>query len=103
MLKISLYSLETIAKNVPNWKLEYRVIDFLASYSILAIDPHLPTGRIFIRMPVFKSPSQTRPRFDLSYKDDSIWSKFFLEQFEKMWEVSETYESKTEKHRSTAA
>ena len=100
MVEISLYILETIAKNVPNGKLEYRVIDFLPHYSILAIDPHLSTGHIFIRMPVFKSSSRTRPRFKLSCKDDKVWSSFFLEQFEKMWKVSDSYESKIEKGKS---
>ncbi|MBI5294222.1 MAG: hypothetical protein HY869_02015 [Chloroflexi bacterium] len=85
----SLSDIEQLAKKMINGKVECRVIDYLTPYNIEAFDPQLPSGRMFVRLAAFRTSTFIRPLFDLTSKNDSAWFKFFLEQFETLWEESD--------------
>lgn len=71
-------------------KLEARWVDYLPPYTIIAIDPHLPNGRILVRLTSFRIPNETRPTFELTRTGDRVWFDFFVEQFESVWRESDS-------------
>jgi hypothetical protein len=73
-------------------KLEVRVIDYLPPYTIIALDPDLPSGQMFVRLNNYDTPNEKRPTFDLVKKQDGDWFEFFRNQFEKVWKDAHIYE-----------
>lgn len=89
MLDTILLDLNTIAQNAtPPAKLEVRVTDYLPAWTIMAFDPHLPNGQMFVSLLTFRTPGENRPSFKLNSKD-SEWFHIFTEQFEALWKEAE--------------
>ncbi len=74
-----------------NSKFEYKVIDYLPPYNIIAINPHLPSGRIFVHLAAWRVGTSGRPLFELSRQKDQKWFEYFDKQFGEMWKASSEY------------
>lgn len=81
--------LATYRNSASQGKVEARVVNYLPPWTIIAINPHSPNGDMYVHLTPFRVPNEVRPSFHLSAKDDEKWFSFFLEQFEKVWEVAE--------------
>lgn len=84
----SLVQLHDLSEEIPPGKLEFRVLDYDQPYSIIAFDPHLPSGRMFVRLNSFGVPNEQRPTFELTKQGDVHWFEFFADQFESAWKVA---------------
>ena len=76
-------------KATPPAKLEVRVTDYLPAWTIMAFDPHLPNGQMFVSLLTFRTPGENRPSFKLNSTKDSEWFHIFTEQFEALWKEAE--------------
>jgi hypothetical protein len=81
--------LASYASSTSIGKVEVRVVDYLAPWTIIAIDPLLQTGKMFVHLTPFRVPNEVRPSFELAFKEDTEWFNFFVEQFESVWSVAE--------------
>lgn len=64
------------------------VIEDFIPFNLLATDPDKPEGQIVIAFQTYKGHASERPYVHICKKDDSIWYKTFINQFEDMWRVS---------------
>lgn len=88
-LNINLRQLKDLAKKELPGRLEIRVIDYLAPWTIYAFDPHRPEGQMIVRLTPFRVPNRIRPKFRLSAREDEKWFQYFLSQFEAAWAEAE--------------
>ena len=93
-LSANLRELQNLAKQQLRGKLEVRVIDYLAPWTIYVFDPHLDEGQMIVRLTPFRAPK--RPNFKLSARKDKKWFQYFLSQFEAVWEQAESIETLSE-------
>jgi hypothetical protein len=92
-LESNLAILCSLAEEIPEGKLEYRVIDYLAPYTMYCFDPHYPQGDIRIMLSTFHLENFiNRPRFKITRANDEQWFDYFSEQFELIWGTAELYE-----------
>lgn len=88
-LKRNIEILDAIARKTAVGKLEVRVLDYLAPYTLVAYDPQLPTGRLFVWLGSIGVPNSDRPMFSLTRSGDPDWFEFFLNQFELTWNLGQ--------------
>ena len=89
-IETSLLQLQDMVNSSPD-KLNFRIWDFEQPYSIIAFDPHLPSGRMFVRLNSFDIPNEKRPTFELTKQRDIYWFEFFVAQFEAVWELAQDW------------
>lgn len=93
-LERNLAILNSLSKENSNGKLEYRVVDYLAPYAMQCFDPHLAHGKIRIILSTFQLKNILyRPSFLVSRTSDEKWFNYFIEQFNLIWNSSETYKN----------
>lgn len=85
-LERNLAILKLLASKAPPGRLELRVLDYLAPYTMVAFDPNLQTGRMFVWLAAIGVPNTKRPMFELTKNNDPEWFDFFTQQFELTWE-----------------
>lgn len=90
ILKSNIHLLNTIGKTVPHGSLEVKTVNYLPPYTIVAIDPELPQGLMFVRLLPFRTANDNRPVFKLTRKDDPEWFEYFVKQFLSVWEAAES-------------
>lgn len=73
-------------------KLEIRVIDYFAPYTLYIFDADLPTGWAQARLSSLRVSHTNRPTYRLTRRDDALWYAYHVEQFEKAWELAEPYQ-----------
>jgi hypothetical protein len=74
-------------------KLEYRVVDYLAPYTMYVFDPKLSSGYLLAPMSTFRvSNVHRRPTFKLTCRHDKEWFDYFVDQFEQVWNEAEAFE-----------
>lgn len=88
-LKRNIEILENISRKKATGKLEVKVVDYLAPYTIVAYDSQLPTGRLFVWLGSIGVPNSERPMFSLSRSADPEYFNFFLNQFELTWNLEQ--------------
>lgn len=64
---------------------ELGLLPYAPSFGLFLIDPHEPHGRIIVEIYQHKSLA-FNPTFELDAQQDARWYKFFLEQFDLLWE-----------------
>ncbi len=91
-LERNLAILHDLQMEVPNGKLEYKVVDYLAPYAMQCFDPHLAQGAVRIILSTFQLKNILfRPSFKINRTDDEKWFMYFVEQFELIWGEAEFY------------
>jgi hypothetical protein len=76
-----------ISEKSTGGKLEIRVLDYLAPYAMIGIDPNSRTGALQMRLTAWHAPrTEDRPLIELSRSQDGEWFEHFIGDFEKMWE-----------------
>jgi len=89
-LRTSLSILNSLTRlAVPPAKLEIRVVDYLPPWTMVAFDPYLPKGQIFVSLLPFRNTDEVRPSFIVSSSDNGEWLHVFQEQFQTLWQESE--------------
>lgn len=89
VLQTQFSRLKALAKTASPGKLEARVINYLPPYNIYAFDPHLPSGKMYVRIMTFRTPSDSRPVLELTYNNENKeLFGFFVEQFNLIWKES---------------
>lgn len=88
-IRATLTRLARIARDVPSGNLEVRVINYLPHWTMISFDPHLPNGRMFIRLVGFRIPNELRPSYELTNSGGNTLFQFYLEQFEEVWQEAE--------------
>ena len=79
-----------VCKSSLEERLEVRWVDYLPPYTVIAINPYFPNGRVFVRLTSFRVPNETRPTFELTRAGDKVWFDFFVKQFESVWGEADT-------------
>lgn len=88
--------LSKLGNKVKAGRLEIRSLNCIPPYMFIAIDPHLPTGSIFIQPTSFRVPREYAPAFELQRADDQEWFSYFLSQFESIWDESTQFDTQDE-------
>ncbi len=91
-IKSSLKSFTKLSKKYPN-SIEIKISDFLPSYSFFGVDLSKDYGSIMVEIYTFNEPTRERPHFNLSKMNDPVWFNYFLNQFDKIWEISDSVNS----------
>lgn len=68
--------------------LEWRVINHLAAWTLVLIDPHDDRGVIYVELATFRSSPNNRPTFRLTTEADKEWFEWFRGEFETMWKCA---------------
>lgn len=78
---------------MPDAKIQVRLLDYLPPYGITIIYPgeHTASAQSLVRLYAFRSSTSVAPAFGLSSDNTPKWFAFFSEQFEKMWGAGENY------------
>ncbi len=81
-------------KQTSKKSIEIKVFDYLPPFSIIAVDPHLPRGKMFVRIASYQMDRSKVPWFELEKKIDKNWFEVFSEQFETVWNNAEDWNPK---------
>ena len=85
MYERNLDAIASIAKE-SSGRVEYRVIDYLPPYNIIAIDQSLrEKGYMLVHLATWRTATADRPFFELSREGDQKWFEYFHQQFIEMW------------------
>jgi hypothetical protein len=77
------------SKAISPARLEIRVIDYLPPWTIMAFDPRLPNGQVFVSLMTFRSANENRPTFRLKSPNDGEWVRIIIDQFDELWKEAE--------------
>lgn len=88
-VEVNLARLASIQAKVPNNKLDYRVANFLPPYKMIIFDPHLPYGKLVVRLASFKTQRKNFAWFEMTKEQDIDLFNYFVAQFDKIWEHSD--------------
>lgn len=78
-----------------NGRLQVRLVDYLAPYTLYAYDPETSSGRMDLRLGSFHGDHELRPTFQLLRERDGEWYFYFLAQFKSVWTIAEPLDSET--------
>jgi hypothetical protein len=65
-------------------KLEIGYLPYIPSFGLSLIDPDQPHGVCYVELYHHRS-AESNPFFELTVADDTLWYKFFLNQWEILW------------------
>lgn len=84
---VTLHSIEWLKEQSQgNGKIELKFIKEKPHYNIVAIDPTEESGIMFVEFFPQRWVTDGRPRVELTSSRDSYWFKYFIEQYEAIWE-----------------
>jgi hypothetical protein len=66
--------------------IETRVFSYAPAFSIIAINPRAPTGKILVSLYPYSVPPESFPSFWIEQTKGGEWYEFFLKQFHVTWE-----------------
>ncbi len=65
--------------------IEIRTYECVPPFSLVICDPEQDCGSIMVQLYPYNVPTRDRPQFFLQKMREPVWYKFFLGQFDKMW------------------
>lgn len=86
-LQANLDTLRRLRAKLPG--MEWRLIDYLAPYTLYAYDPGLSEGLMELRLGSFHGDHDLRPTFTVQRARDGEWFDYFYEQFLLAWDEAE--------------
>jgi hypothetical protein len=91
-MQMAITSLKQLAGQPTNTgRLELRLINFLPPFSLLIKDGKRSYGWMSVELYGYRVSARERPSFELTSSTDELWFKFYLKQFEDMWENAHEY------------
>jgi hypothetical protein len=75
----------------PAGSLAVKVLSYAPSFSILSFNAHRGNGVALVEVYPHKYGYKTPPTFDLTPKKDGDWYRYFVEQFDEMWEPAKPW------------
>jgi len=73
-----------------------KLLEFVPSFSLYIFPKTEDGGIIYVEMYCFKSSDGSIPKFRVTERENPIWYKHFLSQFELMWQDAEEFPLKLE-------
>jgi len=80
----ALGNLKTLKNKFPEM-VQIRISDFIPSYSLFICDPVKQEGNIMVELYTYGVPTRERPHLILLKSREPDWFKFFLKQFDNIW------------------
>ena len=68
--------------------LEIRTIPYIPPYGIVVIESFDGAAKVYVKLTPFRTTTGQFPSFEVNNLTDSIWFKFFFDQFELFWAAS---------------
>jgi hypothetical protein len=72
-------------------KLQIRTVDYFPAWTIMLVDPHKSTGKLFLSLVSFNDPNEVRPSMVFTVEKNNDWILYFNDQFERIWNISQRY------------
>jgi hypothetical protein len=72
--------------------LSVRLISYAPSFGIISLNAGQDTGRAFIEVYPHKFGYKSPPIFELEPQRDGNWYRYFVDQFDEMWEVAKPWQ-----------
>jgi hypothetical protein len=72
--------------------LSVRLMSYAPSYGILSFDPNHENGVAIVELYTHKLGYKSPPTFDLTAHRDGNWYKYFLGQFDEMWNAARPWQ-----------
>lgn len=91
---MTLHNLADIYAEIPQGRLEVRVLDYVPSYSMIIVNPKDAKGIIRVDTYPYKVSPEENPGFFVNENVNHEWRKFFIEQFDKLWNSAKEIELK---------
>jgi hypothetical protein len=80
--------------------LSVRLISYSPSFSIISFDANRSNGVVFVDIYPHGSGYGSPPTFDLTLHRDGEWYKYFVEQFEQMWQKAKPWQPLSQKSKA---
>jgi len=93
-IETSLQVVENLMKaQHTNGKCEVRLSKVYLPFSPVIVDGQKDSGRMIVEILVYKRSLPDRPHFYLTKRKDEKWFRFFVSQFESLWQDSSVREN----------
>jgi len=77
--------------------LSVRLMSYAPSFGIISFDANQENGITFVEIYTHKSGQVTSPTFDLTPQRDGNWYRYFIEQYDQMWNAAKAWSPKDTK------
>ncbi|RIK78203.1 hypothetical protein DCC62_07950 [candidate division KSB1 bacterium] len=74
--------------------LSVRLLSYAPSFGILSFDANQDNGIALVEIYPHKFGHKSPPTFDLTSQRDGNWYKYFIDQFDEMWNVARPWQSR---------
>ena len=68
-----------------------RLLSYAPSFGLLSFDANKKNGIIFVEVYPHKYGYRTPPTFELTPENDEDWYRYFVDQFEEMWQAAKPW------------
>ena len=75
-------------RNLKSGNISLKLLSYAPSYGICSFDKKKNYGRVFIEIYPHKFGFKVPPTFELNLENDGEWYRYFVDQFEQMWEAA---------------
>ncbi len=82
----SMTMMQRISQISGKFKIEFKTIDYLPPFTLIAFDTKEPSGRGLRSLPHVLGAQRLPGRFQLTKRNNSEWFDFFIGQFDSMWD-----------------
>jgi hypothetical protein len=72
--------------------LSVRLLSYAPSFGVISFDANQDNGIVFVEIYPHKFGFKSPPTFDLMPKRDGNWHKYFVDQFDEMWNVAKPWQ-----------
>lgn len=80
--------------------LSIRLISYAPSFGTISFDANRSNGVVFVEIYSHRSGYGSQPTFDLTLHRDGEWYKYFVEQFEQMWQDAKPWKPISQKSKA---
>jgi hypothetical protein len=74
--------------------LSVRLLSYAPSFGLISLDADRSSGIVFVELYPHKTGFGEQPAFDLTPHRDGDWYRYFVQQFEEMWDSAKPWEPK---------
>lgn len=79
-------------------RLEVRLLSYSPSFGVISCNAHQDNGVAFVEIYPHRFGYKSPPTFDLTAQRDGAWYKYFIEQFDEMWNAAKEWQPATIKN-----
>jgi hypothetical protein len=86
-IESNLARLGTLGELARSRQMQIRTIPYVPPYGMVIIEGLDGMCKAYMKIISFKNPDNQHPSFEVTNEVDSVWFQFFVEQFERMWDI----------------